>query len=66
MFPKIELIFGAVLLATVMAYGTRLRPTGPIQWANRAAGMGYAVPECVHQGPTCSGPAAASWGERGH
>ncbi|MCR9255940.1 MAG: iron ABC transporter permease [Alphaproteobacteria bacterium] len=37
----------AVLLATVMAYGARLRPTGPIQWANRAAGMGYAVPGSI-------------------
>jgi iron(III) transport system permease protein len=39
-----------VLLATAMAYAARLsrgRATGAIAWANRAAGLGYAIPGAV-------------------
>lgn len=37
----------AVILATVMVYGARLRPTRVAFAANRFAGMGYAVPGTV-------------------
>ena len=37
----------AVLLAVVMAYGLRLRPSGVTFFANRLAAMGYAVPGTV-------------------
>ncbi|HYE52249.1 MAG TPA: iron ABC transporter permease [Azospirillaceae bacterium] len=37
----------AVLLATVVAYGLRLRPTRPLKAAARVAAMGYAIPGSV-------------------
>ncbi|MEE8272113.1 MAG: iron ABC transporter permease [Alphaproteobacteria bacterium] len=37
----------AVLIAVLLAYGVRLRPTRPSRWAVRAASLGYAVPGSV-------------------